>query len=217
MFVRKMIYRSDDDSGIAPPVPVEPETDKGGTDNEDDLTAKFQARAEQGKRAGKREAWEELSEKTGIASPDELIAAVNEWRDIRKARQTELEQLAEEKQSLDTTVQTQTEQIEQLKRELFTRDRDNAIREKLTEASDVKGAMLFVIAEHGDTLVDEDGNLDEKAIDKAVKQVKEDHPSVFEPDKSRSPGFQSNKTPYRQTPDETAKKALERMDRFGPR
>lgn len=124
------------------------------------------------KREGRTSAINELLEKTGAESIDDVLAAYSEYQGIQEAVTTEADRERTRAEKAEAKAKTAEERYTNTLREFALRD---ALRDAGINPERLKGAMR--LAEMSALEVDKEGNV--SGLDEVVEAVKEDSPEWF--------------------------------------
>jgi hypothetical protein len=154
------------------------------------------------KREGKTSAINELLEKTGAESVDEILSAYSEYSEIQEAVTTEADRANARAEKLEAKAKAAEERYTNTLREFALRD---SLRDAGINPERLRGAMR--LADLSALEVDGEGNV--SGLDEVVEAVKEEAPEFFGDSQGSRPRVNAPQTtgtgvtrPNGQTPEE---------------
>lgn len=168
----------------APPTPGTPTPDQASGVTQADIDKAAAAARRQGEKDGISRFLSEM----GFEKPDDLKSMIQAFKEKQDAELSETERYKKQVATLEAEKQTALEQVALAKRQALEEKRDSIVKEKLGLAKYPK-MIISDLKMDGklDSVINEAGEIDEKAIDALIVQCKKDSPDLFRSDNPGAP------------------------------
>lgn len=193
MLYRNMntLYTMPDDKGANPD--TQQDKDKEGQASAEKLFTQedLNRLAAKEKREGKASAEKAILETLGAASLDEIKAIIEAKRKADESAKSETEKLMEALAQKDKELLEAKQKAEQAEKRRIEAIRDTAIRNALNDdAHDIDSTLLVFHAKNAaaiESLLDENGNVDSKELEKLSSQFRSQNAYLFKAGQKGSP------------------------------
>lgn len=208
---------ADADDDKTPETETTPENsgDSGGGSDERtftqaDIDRIVQDRVKRAKQSGVND----VLEKLGVESLDDLEAAYKAHKEREDAEKSEVERLNDRVERLQKDKADLMAQVQQEQEKRHTILREQALRSVAKSASDPEDVILWAKANQAEAfsaIVDEDGKVDSKAAEKIAEECKKAKPHYFGATAPGSPSNRDGKVPQKDVDKVIGKRPLTRL------